>query len=475
MTSSRLLPLAGSCLLLLVSPLALASGDASSGLGEHFGVPTILPFVALLLGIALFPMILPHWWESNRNKLLVAFAAALPVLILLAVLGLGSPVGAAAGRLLVHALREYFSFIVLLGSLYTIAGGIHLRGDLRGTPLVNSLFLGGGAILANLIGTTGASMLLIRPVLRTNSQRGYARHVPIFFIFLVSNIGGALTPLGDPPLFLGYLRGVPFFWTLVHAWPAWLLTVALVLGLFFALDSWYYSKESKARLEEDRAHVEPLGLEGAINLLLLGGVVGSVLFLSPVEGHHDLRSYYLREIVMIALSVASWFLTPRLIRKKNSFGFGPILEVAALFIGIFVTMIPATVLLEARGASLGLQEPWQYFWATGTLSGFLDNAPTYVTFGALACGHVGIEACPTAEHLGSLAVGAGSPLLLAISLGAVFMGANSYIGNGPNFMVKAIADEAGYKMPSFFGYCGWAAVCLLPVFFIVTMLFLGNA
>jgi Na+/H+ antiporter NhaD/arsenite permease-like protein len=314
-------------------------------------------------------------------------------------------------------------------------------------------------------------MLLIRPLLRTNAQREYVKHIPLFFIFLVSNIGGLLTPIGDPPLFLGYLRGVPFFWTVEHLWHIWLVPVLVLLTMFYAVDSFFYRKEAPKHRSEDAAKGEPLSITGTVNILLLAGVVAAVLLLSPEQGKHDFRNYYAREIAMFALAGVSWFVTPMDLRTANSFSFGPIQEVAALFCGIFVTMIPATMLLEANGAALGIESPWQYFWATGMLSSFLDNAPTYVTFAAMACANV--PSCTSAQDLGSLVASPeGTALLIPIALGAVFMGANSYIGNGPNFMVRAIAEENGYRMPSFFGYVGWACLVLLPVFALVTVLFL---
>jgi len=462
-------------LLLYVAPALAGGGGAHAGatLASQMHLWHALPFVGLLLCIAILPMVAPHWFEHNRHKLSVALAWAAPVLILFGYHALaGTAFAQEASRSLLHALKEYFSFIVLLGSLFVISGGIFLRGDLEGKPAVNTAFLAIGAVIANVIGTTGASMLLIRPLLRTNHQRRRTVHIPVFFIFLVSNIGGALTPIGDPPLFLGYLRGVPFFWTVQHVWPIWSTAVVLLLAVFFALDSWFYSQEDAAALTADRGHVVPLGFDGKLNFLLLGGVIASVLWLSPGE-EPSFRDWYAREIAMIALAAVSVAATARAIRQRNAFTFGPILEVAALFVGIFITMIPATMLLEAHGAELGVSRPWQFFWATGALSSFLDNAPTYVTFAALACGSVGPEVCPSAEQLGTLTTGAGLPLLLAISTGAVFMGANSYIGNGPNFMVRAIAEENGYKMPSFFGYMGWAALILLPTFALLTLFFRG--
>jgi Na+/H+ antiporter NhaD/arsenite permease-like protein len=444
-----------------------AAGHAS--LGDFLPMWSVIPFAGMLLSIALFPIFFPHFWHKNRNQLLVAIAWASPVAAYLIYLIATDAHHLAheAEHSLTHALAEYVSFIALLGSLYVISGGILLRGDLQARPSVNTAFLAIGAVLSNVIGTTGASMLLIRPMLRTNAARKHTWHIPLFFIFLVSNIGGALTPIGDPPLFLGYLRGVDFFWTLTNLWPVWLPVVLVLLVVFFALDTWMYRKENQSDIALDRATIEPLGLEGNLNFLLLGGVIASVLLLSPDAAHPDFRQYYAREIAMVGLAGVSMFTTSKAIRDRNNFEWGPIVEVAALFIGIFVAMIPATVLLQTHGEALGLTQPWQYFWATGSLSAFLDNAPTYVTFAAVACGSD--PTCVSAENLAPLAVGEFRPILMAISLGAVFMGAGSYIGNGPNFMVRAIAESSGYKMPSFFGYCAYAALFLGPVFLIMSL------
>lgn len=454
---------------------ALASGGGADpsghpSLGETLPMWSILPFAGLLLSIALLPMVAEHFWHKNRNQLLVAVGWASPVFLgLLWVWGTDyNHLGHDAGHNLVHAAEEYISFIALLGSLYVISGGILLRGDLEGRPLVNTTFLAIGAVIANVIGTTGASMLLIRPMLRTNSEREHTWHIPLFFIFLVSNIGGALTPIGDPPLFLGYLRGIDFFWTLTNLWPVWLGTVLVLLAMFFALDTFQYGKENKKSRVDDAAALEPLRLEGNLNFLLLAGVIASVLLLSPDKASPDFRDYYAREIAMGLLTVISLFSTSTSIRERNNFEYGPILEVAALFVGIFVAMIPATALLQAHGQALPIHEPWQYFWITGGLSAFLDNAPTYVTFAALACGN--FDTCTTAENLAPLMGPESSAVLQAISLGAVFLGAGSYIGNGPNFMVRAIAEQSGYKMPSFFGYCGYAFVFLVPVFIVMSLL-----
>jgi Na+/H+ antiporter NhaD/arsenite permease-like protein len=412
-----------------------------TGVPEALSPASVIPFAALLLAIAILPLSHPHFWERHRNKALVAALCAAPILVLL----LRRDPGA-----LFHTGREYFSFIVLLGSLFTISGGIFLRGDLKATPAVNTAFLAAGAVLANLAGTTGASMLLIRPLLRTNSERQHTRHIPIFFIFLVSNIGGCLTPLGDPPLFLGYLRGVPFFWTLGLVVP-WLVTVGLVLAAFLAFELRAHRRETREALGLDAARIEPLGVDGKRNLLFLAAVAGAVFLPTPR-----------RETVMLAAAAGSYILTPRANHARNAFNFGPIAEVAILFAGIFVTMVPALVLLETHAPSFGITEPWQFFWLTGGLSSFLDNAPTYLTFLALAQG-LGQE---------GQVVGVPHQILIAISLGAVFMGANTYIGNGPNFMVKAIADESGLKMPSFFGYMAYSVAILVPIFAAVCAIYL---
>lgn len=462
----------GSTLWILATSTAWASGgDAGESLGSTMSALWTLPFAGMLLSIAICPMVAHHWWEQHRNQFLVSAVWSAPILAFMGWLIATGHNAHEATHGLTHAFEEYFSFIALLGSLFVISGGILLKGDLEGKPWVNTAFLAVGAVASNLIGTTGASMLLIRPMLRTNNQREYTKHIPLFFIFLVSNIGGALTPIGDPPLFLGYLRGVPFFWTLEHLWHVWLFPIVVLLIVFFAIDTFFYGKENKAAVELDKDNVQPIEFQGTFNFLLLGGVIASVLLLSPDPEAPGFRDYYAREFAMFGLAGISMWRTTASLRSENGFTFGPILEVAALFCGIFVTMIPATMLLQANGAALGLTEPWQYFWATGVLSSFLDNAPTYVTFAAVACG--GIAECTSAEQLGTLASSTtGQPLLVAISLGAVFMGANSYIGNGPNFMVRAIAEENGYKMPSFFGYMGWSTVILLPVFVMVTFIYL---
>lgn len=406
------------------------------------------PFGALLLCIAILPLVAGHFWHSNRNKAIVSLALAAPVAVFYLLQG--------AAQELAHALIEYASFIVLLGSLYTISGGIRLKGDLKATPKVNTAFLATGALLANFLGTTGAAMLLIRPLMQTNSEREKKTHIVVFFIFIVANIGGCLTPLGDPPLFLGYLRGVPFTWTL-SLWPEWLTAVGILLAIFYVWDTRKYAQESKRALQLDKTQIEPLSMTGKINFLFLAGVILSILFLGDP----------LREAVMIAMAVLSMAMTQKEIRKANHFDFEAITEVAVLFIGIFITMIPALSLLKAEGHALGIDVEWKFFWGTGLLSSFLDNAPTYLAFGSLAQGQTGAE--------GFKALSEQAPSILrAISIGAVFMGANTYIGNGPNFMVRAIANAPGpyrVKMPEFFGYMAWSGLVLLPVFGIITLLF----
>jgi Na+/H+ antiporter NhaD/arsenite permease-like protein len=401
----------------------------------------IAPFVVMLLSIAILPLATPHFWESNTRKLAVSAVLGLPVLVLYAQ---HSP------ATLVHTGWDYVSFLLLLGSLFVISGGVLVTGDIEATPRINTLFLAIGAVLASLVGTTGASMLLIRPLLSTNQERKRVVHTVIFFIFIVSNAGGCLTPLGDPPLFLGYLRGVPFTWTF-RLLPHWALVNGLLLALYYFWDRREHAHEAPESLARDRAEIRPIRIDGKANLLLLLGVVASVAWLQAPY----------REIVMVAIALASLYSTPRAVHEANKFTFGAIFEVAALFAGIFLTMIPALDILHARGAALGVTQPWQFFWATGALSSFLDNAPTYLTFLAVA------QSLGLAPEI----VGVTHHVLAAISAGAVFMGANSYIGNGPNFMVKAIAEERGVEMPSFGGYMLYSGGILIPIFVVVTFVF----
>jgi Na+/H+ antiporter NhaD/arsenite permease-like protein len=444
---------------------ALASGQAPP-------TWTVFPFAAFLLVIAITPLLFGHFWEKNRNKFLLAVLASLPVLGYLLFRA------EHGGEWLHHSLREYVAFIALLASLFIISGGVYLRGSLAGTPAVNTSLLGIGALLASFIGTTGASMLLIRPLLRANEKRSRRVHLVIFFIFIVSNGAGMLTPLGDPPLFLGFLRGVPFFWTLQLALP-WLLVNGILLALFYVLDAILANRDERpaARLGEEVR--EPLRVEGGLNFLWLLGVIG-VIYVMGKYGHAISSNHDVQAAVqvggMLAMAALSLALTPRSVREANRFGWHPIVEVAALFIGIFITMVPALKFLEAKGASgeIQLTHAWQFFWMTGILSSFLDNAPTYLTFATLATGVVNklTGAGLSAENLGALAAHPlGASFLKAISCGAVFMGANTYIGNGPNFMVKAIGEENGVRMPSFFGYMLWSGAILLPLFGLVTLLF----
>ncbi len=421
----------------------------SPSLGETLPIYWILPFGGLLLSIALLPLVAPKFWEHNRNKAVVAALFGLPIAIL---------IGLQDTNEIVQVLLDYFSFITLLTVLFIISGSIHIKGDIEARPSTNAFFLMIGTVLASLIGTTGASMLLIRAVLRTNQERKNTRHIPIFFIFLVSNIGGALLPLGDPPLFLGYLRGVPFFWTL-RIFPLWGLTVSLLLALFLIIDSIAYSREAPAALYRDRTNVEPLRLEGAINFLWLLGVLFAAMALTTPS----------RELVMWTMALLSWKTTRPETRKKNEFSFNPMIEVAVLFAGIFGAMVPALMILKARGGELGITEPWQFFWASGLLSSFLDNAPTYLTYVSL--GQSVTNALKMSEDILLRDGGISEIYLLAVAAGSVFMGANTYIGNAPNFMVKAISEEWKYKMPSFPGYMAWSIAILVPTFILVTILF----
>jgi Na+/H+ antiporter NhaD/arsenite permease-like protein len=411
-------------------------------LGGALPLWSVLPFAGLLLSIALFPLFASRFWARHFGKVSLAFGLPVAAWFLIA----------APGELW-HTALEYVSFIVLLGSLFTISGGILLKGTIRGTPAVNCAFLGVGAVAANLLGTTGASMLLIRPLLRANAHRERKSHVVVFFIFVVANIGGLLTPIGDPPLYLGYLKGVPFFWPVRNLWHIWLVTAAMVIGVFYLLDRQAVRSEGGGGEVPgpEGGSAAPLSLEGTGNFLLLGVVIGALFLLTPW-----------REVAMVSAACLSAWKTPDRIRRENRFSYHPIEEVAILFAGIFATIIPALLILSARGGELGVTRPWHFFWVTGTLSSLLDNAPSYLAFFSLAQG------LPGATDV----AGVSGTVLKGISAGAVFMGANSYIGNAPNFMVKAIAESSGVRMPSFFGYMMYSAAVLLPMFVLVTWLFL---
>jgi Na+/H+ antiporter NhaD/arsenite permease-like protein len=422
----------------------------------EFPLWSIGPFVLMLLSIAIIPLLVPHLWEKNTNKLLLSLAVSIPVLTVII---------PNAPHLLMDSMKDYFSFIVLLGALFVISGGIFIKGEMAGTPLVNTVFLAIGAILANLIGTTGASMLLIRPYLRANHARKHQAHLVIFFIFIVSNVGGALTPLGDPPLFLGFLRGIPFQWTLT-LFPIWASAVAALLVIFNFYDQYIFLQDDLAVHGALAEKVQPrrrVQIEGGLNFLFLAGVMAAAI----------LSGYFawprgIQESIMILMAVLSWYTTPKSVHHANHFHFAAIAEVAALFLGIFVTMIPALEILNARAAAMNLRTPWHYFWLSGSLSSFLDNAPTYLTFTAMASGIVG----SSAENLkGLLGSELGTLLLRAVSCGSVFMGANSYIGNGPNFMVKSIAEHHKVKMPSFGGYLLYSGSILIPLFIVLTFIF----
>ena len=432
----------------------------------------VLPFVAILACIAVLPLLRSthHWWERNENRLGLSLALAFVTLIYYFFAeGLHSiPV------VLEHAIvREYVPFIILLFSLYVISGGINLTGDLPAHPLTNTTFLAIGSVIASFIGTTGASMLLIRPLLQTNRERKRKMHTVIFFIFLVSNVGGTLLPIGDPPLFIGYLYGVPFLWTLV-LWKEWALCCVVLLIVYYFWDLREYKRETPESITRDETQIQPLRLRGSLNSVWLAGVVLAVALISttrPLPGTNWYPFFLMREMIMLAFVVLSLWLTPRAVRAANQFNYAAIFEVAALFIGIFVTMQVPVAVLNAYGGKLGLDQPWQYFWATGTLSSLLDNAPTYVVFFKTANALTdqpgeGILTLLTNEYIRE-------DLLVAISLGAVFMGAMTYIGNGPNFMVKAIAEQSGVRMPSFFGFLfRYSIPILVPLFVVVTVLFL---
>ncbi|MCU0725727.1 MAG: sodium:proton antiporter [Planctomycetes bacterium] len=447
---------------------------------------TVAPFVLMLLSIAVIPLVRPHWWEHNRHKAIVSFALGATMLVYLLV---AAPDG--AHHRLIVTLLDYVAFIALLGSLFIISGGIYLRGSLAGTPTVNLLFLVLGSVLASFMGTTGAAMLLIRPIIRANAWRKRQAHIVVFFIFLVANIGGCLTPLGDPPLYLGFLKGVPFTWTMT-LWPQWLFCILAVLLAFVFVDVACYRSEIRAGRRPPAAAGEPLRIEGSINflwlLLIIGVIFGSgMLPHLPAVAHLEHSAPLVAEFLlkfgqaaaMLAVAFLSLRTTARSVREANSFNYHPIVEVAVLFIGIFITMIPALWILDGLGQSgkLGLSHPWQFFWLTGGLSSFLDNAPTYLTFSAAASGlhHTAPERL--AELIASTGnfpaeiLSPGSEFLRAVSCGAVFMGANTYIGNGPNFMIKSIAEQQGVRMPSFFGYMLYTAAILIPIFLLVTIVF----
>jgi Na+/H+ antiporter NhaD/arsenite permease-like protein len=425
------------------------------------------------LSIAVMPLAALKIWHHHYGKIALGWMLAFLVPYML-LHGFG-----AAGGVLVHTLvAEYIPFIVLLTALFTSAGGIYIRGNLKGSPGTNVVLIAIGGVLASLMGTTGASMLLIRPLIRANDNRKHVAHVVVFFIFVVSNIGGSLTPLGDPPLFLGFLKGVEFFWTLRNIFPETVFATVVLLALFYAIDSYWYRKEGVLATDPTPDRQPGFGIAGGANFVCLLAIMGLVLmsgvwkpgvvfdvFGTPVELQQVVRDALLVMVVFVSLAI-----TPRSVREDNQFSWGPMLEVGKLFIAIFVTMIPVLAMLKAGSAgpfaavtacvtgSDGQPSPWAYFWLTGALSSFLDNAPTYLVFFNLAGGD--------AQALMTIL----APTLAAISAGAVFMGANTYIGNAPNFMVKAIAEDRGIRMPSFFGYMAWSCAVLLPLFAVMTFI-----
>ncbi len=503
-------------------------------------VPSLLwvwPFVAILLAIAILPLLRQthHWWEQNSSKLLIAAILAVITLCYYQFRGVGFPhhgaeeqhseAAAASGHVdaephapsIPHAepmapghavgaehaaepaaaddaghrtepglstvlaifdhavLKEYVPFIVLLFSLYVIAGGIVVRGDIRATPATNTTIIAIGGLLASLIGTTGAAMVLIRLLLKTNSERKHVVHTVVFFIFIVANIGGSLLPIGDPPLFLGYLRGVSFLWTL-HLWKEWAFMLGILLAVYYVWDTRAYRTETQADIARDISDITPLGVAGLINVIWILGVVLAVATLDPSKNFPWTEwrpPMYLREGVQLLMVGCSLVTTGGALRKENKFNYVAIGEVACLFIGIFITMQVPIEILNAKGSELGLSNPWHFFWATGILSSFLDNAPTYVVFFETAASP-NFPKTGALVQLGESGRTISEALLYAISCGAVFMGANSYIGNGPNFMVKSIAEQSGVKMPSFFGYMVYSALILIPLFVLLTLVFFVN-
>ena len=462
-------------LLIILTNMAWAGGDTNIATphlnGADLSIYWVLPFAGILLSIAVFPLLAPNFWHHHFGKI-SAFWALLFIAPFLFKVGFSITLY----ELLHVGLLEYIPFIILLLALFTISGGVQITGSLVGKPIVNTVLILIGTILASWMGTTGASMLLIRPLIRANKDRQKKVHIIVFFIFLVANIGGSLTPLGDPPLFLGFLKGVNFFWTTTAMFLPMLFMVICLLIIFFALDTYFYNREEALPIQEV---YEPIRLKGSFNLILLGGVIGGVLLSGFWKPHIQFDIYYVhlelqnvvRDFILLGLTIVSLKLTPIQIRKANEYTSFPIIEVAKLFAGIFVTIIPAIAILKSgTNGSLGIiinsvsndagPINYMYFWATGILSSFLDNAPTYLVFFNTAGGDP------------SLLMGDLSQTLLAISAGAVFMGANTYIGNAPNFMVKSISESSGIEMPSFFGYFfKWSVPILTPLFILVSIIF----
>lgn len=455
---------------LLALPLAARAADID---GTVLSGWWSLPFVGMLLSIAVLPLALPALWHHHFGKIAAGWSLAFLVPFAL-VFGPGL-----AGTSIVHTvLGEYLPFVILLTALFTSAGGIYVRGNLHGSPGLNVALMAIGAVLASFMGTTGASMLLIRPLIRANDCRKHTAHVIVFFIFIVANASGSLTPLGDPPLFLGFLQGVTFFWTVRQLLPETLFLVAALLAIFYVIDAWWYRKEGVMPIDPT-PDTPTFGIDGAINLLPLLAIMVLVLLSGTwkpgiawnVFGTELALPQVVRDLGLVAVAFVSLAITPKSVRAANEYSWGPMQEVAKLFIGIFLTMIPVLAMLKAGHAGAfaavtravtgvdGQPQPWAYFWSSGVLSSFLDNAPTYLVFFNLAGGDAQVLMTQLATTLA------------AISAGSVFMGANTYIGNAPNFMVKAIAESRGIRMPSFFGYMAWSGAILLPLFVLITFIF----
>ena len=428
---------------------------SAAELGNSLPLWSCIPFAGMLLSIAIIPLIRPEWWEKKKPWVVLFWS-----LLFLIPFAVAYGLGTASERFLESIIGDYLTFIVLLFGLFCVTGNISLEGDIKGTPLTNTILLLLSALLSSWIGTTGASMLMIRPIIRANKYRPHKTQIAVFFIFLVSNIGGCLTPIGDPPLLMGFMRGVPFFWSL-SLLPVMLMNFGILLIAFFIIDTIFYNKDKK--------------LVMIVVAVILSGILPTMPAFQNAEGEviglHILGEVSLTvpaiiEIVIILIAAAlSLITTKKEVREANHFSWDAIQEVAVLFVGIFVTMIPALLILKAKGGELGLTEPWQMFWATGALSSFLDNTPTYLVFMTTA-GSLGAST-GVSTIVGTIS----QQMLMAISCGAVFMGANTYIGNAPNLMVKSIAEENGMKMPSFFGYMGWSLSCLIPVFIIDMLVF----
>jgi Na+/H+ antiporter NhaD/arsenite permease-like protein len=475
---------------------------AAAGTAIAPSIWTCVPFALLILMVAVLPLVpsLAHTWHKNSVKLIVAVALSIPVLVYYALrergIELHGDVVVSAARLLglpmvesdghwstgaggatavgaaLNGMWEYVPFVLFLLALYVITGGVLVKGDVPAHPLTNTGILALGGLIASFVGTTGASMLLIRLLLQTNSERKHKVHTCVFFILIVCNAGGCLLPIGDPPLFLGYLKGVPFFWTLA-LWQEWALVLTGLLVMYYLLDRRQYARETPRDVRLDERVRQPVRVRGLINFLWLALAVAAVALVVPgktIPGLGVVAPPLVREGLLILLIGLSVLTTPRGLRAEARFDLGPVLEVAALFLGIFITMQPAIELLSARGGELGLTSAWHYFWATGSLSAFLDNAPTYGVFL-----QVGIAATDSGTTLPIVTLLDGSTIrqdwLTGVSLGAVFFGALTYIGNGPNFMVKAICESQGVRMPSFFGFFGWACLAMLPLMALVTLLF----